>query len=198
MNKKMIGIGGAVVGTIGAAVATAMIIKKKRKNDAVETPAEEEQLAEEVTDDEEKAEQQPIRIKQHYNVVRHKPSTADVEKSEEIIKDMKYGSKHDFTSHEVNGDINDKPYVIDRFHYGEMESEGYDAVTWKLYSSGDVTDERNELVDAADIEKYIGLRNISDLGEDSDEYNDSVYIRNDALKIDFEVEYIPYEYDDFE
>lgn len=76
----------------------------------------------------------------------------------------------------------DKPYVITPEEFGEFEDDGYECVSLTYYADGVLTDEYDEPVN--DIENKVG----EDFSEHFGEYeNDSVFIRNDRLRKDFEI-----------
>lgn len=78
-----------------------------------------------------------------------------------------------------------RPYVI---HIEERdERDGYDGVSWTYFEEDDVLcNERDEIVDAGDRERLIGDANLERFGHGSGD-PDTVYIRNDALEMIFEV-----------
>lgn len=79
-------------------------------------------------------------------------------------------------------DVNDeKPYrVIEPEEFGE--EDGYERVSLTYYADGVLTDEMDEIVD--DVEGTVGVDSLTHFGEYED---DSVFVRNDTLKIDYEI-----------
>lgn len=75
-----------------------------------------------------------------------------------------------------------KPYVIHPNEVGEKEEEGYSIVSLTYYADGVVTDDDDEVLD--DIAGTITEEALTHFGEYED---DSVYVRNDRLKIDYEI-----------
>lgn len=73
----------------------------------------------------------------------------------------------------------DHPYVIRPEEFDEI---GYETVTLYYYADDFLADERDELVD--DIENTVGLDFATHFGEFED---DSVFIRNDAKEVDYEI-----------
>lgn len=73
-----------------------------------------------------------------------------------------------------------RPYVIDPDEYGEMKE--YQTVSLNYYSDGVLADDFDEVVD--DVDDTVGLDSLKRF----DEYgSDSVYVRNDERKCDYEI-----------
>lgn len=75
------------------------------------------------------------------------------------------------------------PYVIDETEFGSMEM--YEIRTLHLYSCGTVTDDDDEPLSEEEIENLVTLEAVITLKEDP--YKDSIYVRNDRLRIDYEI-----------
>jgi hypothetical protein len=76
--------------------------------------------------------------------------------------------------------INDKPYVISPDEFGEFDD--YDTISLTYYADQVLADEDDELVE--DIEETVGFESLNAFGEYED---DSVFVRNDRLKCDYEI-----------
>ena len=76
--------------------------------------------------------------------------------------------------------INDKPYVISPDEFGEFDD--YDTISLTYYADQVLVDEDDELVE--DIEETVGFESLNAFGEYED---DSVFVRNDRLKCDYEI-----------
>lgn len=74
----------------------------------------------------------------------------------------------------------DNPYVITPEEFGELD--GYDEISLTYYSDQVLTDENDELVE--DVDRVVGFESLNHFGEYED---DSVYVRNDRLKCDYEI-----------
>ena len=74
----------------------------------------------------------------------------------------------------------DGPYVIPPDEFGE--EDGYEAVSLNYYADGVLTDDWD--VPIKDVEGMVGEDSLKHFGEYED---DSVFVRNDKLKIDFEI-----------
>ena len=73
----------------------------------------------------------------------------------------------------------DRPYVITPEEFGDSD---YAIISLTCYTDGTVTNEKNKIV--ANVDELIGLDSLDHFGEYED---DSVFVRNDALQIDFEI-----------
>lgn len=88
---------------------------------------------------------------------------------------------------ELNDEGNDdsvapKPYVISPDDFGE--EDGYDQFSLTLYADGIVTDDDDRAMTDTDVELSIGHDALTHFGEYED---DSVFVRNDKLKCDYEI-----------
>lgn len=73
----------------------------------------------------------------------------------------------------------ERPYVIDPSEYGDLD---YKQVSLNYYDDGVLTYENDDVID--DVDSLVGKDSLSHFGE----YEaDTVYVRNDRLKIDFEI-----------
>lgn len=74
----------------------------------------------------------------------------------------------------------ERPYVIKPEEFEELD--GYNSVSLTYYNDGVLADDDDEIVD--DIDAIVGLESLKHFGEYED---DSVFVRNDALKCDYEI-----------
>ena len=74
------------------------------------------------------------------------------------------------------------PHVISHEEYGDQE--GYDDISLTYYSDGTVADDSDRAMADAEIEETIGKDSLTHFGEYED---DSVFVRNDRLKADYEI-----------
>lgn len=116
-----------------------------------------------------------------------------MEKGKEIIRNFNY-SKVSNTSERtknespiLNDDYSDEPYEIEPMFFGSQEM--YDMVTLYLYDDGEVRTDKYELLDDEDVENYLGERTLERLADrrDADPELDAYYVRNDRLKVDYEI-----------
>lgn len=73
-----------------------------------------------------------------------------------------------------------KPYIISPEEFGEFED--YERISLSYYADQVLADEDNEKVE--DVDNVIGLESLTHFGEFED---DSVFIRNDRLRCDYEI-----------
>lgn len=78
-----------------------------------------------------------------------------------------------------------KPYVIPPNEFDEM---GYATTSLTYYKDGILTDEDGDVLDDEHIEFYIGKDSLQTFGQYED---DSVFVRNDTLQVDYEILYDP-------
>lgn len=99
---------------------------------------------------------------------------------DEVKKYDTYMEKPENDELKPKNDRLDKPYVISPDAFGEFEN--YERIGLIYYSDNVLTDEDDEIVD--DIENIVGFEALSHFGEYEE---DSVYVRNDRIKCDFEI-----------
>lgn len=78
------------------------------------------------------------------------------------------------------GDANSRPYVISPDAFGEFDD--YDKISLTYYADGILADDNDEILE--DVEGTVGYESLGHFGEYE---NDSVHVRNDRLKADFEI-----------
>lgn len=76
--------------------------------------------------------------------------------------------------------VDDSPYVISPEEFGDQED--YDEISLTYYTDKRLADENDELVE--DVDNVVGLDSLNRFGEYED---DSVFVRNDWLKCDYEI-----------
>lgn len=110
----------------------------------------------------------------------------EIDDMNDIIMENKYISSA--TSDKEPDVVNDVPYVIKPEEYGEFAE--YSQISLTYYSNGIIVDEMDEIVD--DVDELLGPNVESHFGEYEE---DSVHIRNDRTKCDYEILYDlrPYE-----
>lgn len=120
----------------------------------------------------------------------HEKMSENKENSGRVPPEMKDGygklvQNLDYTSYsgqkeEEKKPIIDKPYVIPPEDFGEFDN--YERVSLTYYADGALADENDELVE--DVDDIIGKESLNHFGEYED---DSVHVRNDRLKCDYEI-----------
>lgn len=123
-------------------------------------------------------------------VVSDAPQQAEPRKVEEKPDISEYAAmleKQGYTSYsgigggkEEQASMEDKPYVISPEEFGEFE--GYERISLTYYSDQVLADDNDELLE--DVEGTIGFESLTHFGEYED---DSVFVRNDRLKCDYEI-----------
>lgn len=103
-----------------------------------------------------------------------------VEDYKTILQENDYDCEEDY-------DMN-RPYVIPPDEFGECE---YDTVTLTYYPDGVLTDELDEII--YDVDGVVGEESLKHFGEFED---DSVCVRNDRDKTDYEILLDPRNYSD--
>ena len=109
----------------------------------------------------------------------------DILKYSEVVKkagyNAKYGKIFDELRTSTKGDDKEFPYVITPEEYGELPD--YEQSSLIYYEEdGVVATESDDIVEGPD--EVVGLDSLKHLGEYA---NDSVYVRNDRLKCDYEI-----------
>ena len=107
---------------------------------------------------------------------------------EEILVDNGYTGYSNISATKED-DISAVPYVIPPEEFGEKED--YDCISLTYYDDGVLTDSYDELIE--DVENVVGNDSLKHFGEYED---DSVFVRNDRLKNDYEILADPRKYSD--
>lgn len=106
------------------------------------------------------------------------------EKDEVIRKEADKRSESDNRRYNYTSEINevtrDQHYIIRPDEFGEYDD--YDTISLTYYADHILTDEDDEIVE--DIEDKIGFDALNHFGEYEE---DSVFVRNDRIKCDYEI-----------
>ena len=100
------------------------------------------------------------------------------EDQEEYFRTLDECNYKNYSEAKEVADLN-KPYVIAPEEFGECE---YETVSLTYYKDGVLTDDQNYIVE--DVDFVIGRDSLNHFGEYED---DSVFVRNDELKADYEI-----------
>lgn len=100
------------------------------------------------------------------------------EESEQAYRDVIKELGYDDNNREVEEDMKE-PYVIPPEEFGEC---GYAIVSLTMYTDGLVANEKNKLI--RNVDELIGEDSLTHFGEYEE---DSVFVRNDRRKIDYEI-----------
>lgn len=118
--------------------------------------------------------------------VKEKPT---LEEMAELLKQQGYTdystavnekNKQSENKEKGGSDMTKKPYVITPEDFGW--EDGYDTISLTYYADGVLTDDFDEVVE--DIDKLVGEDSLTHFGEYED---DSVFVRNEVLKTDYEI-----------
>lgn len=116
------------------------------------------------------------------------PDAADLEEYENKIAEngyTNYSNKKEEkggTDTMTNNDGQFGPYVISPDQFDE--NPDYDVVSLTYYADKVLTNEMDEVIEPGEIDTLIGLDSLETFGEYED---DSVFVRNDEIKTDFEI-----------
>lgn len=80
----------------------------------------------------------------------------------------------------ITSDSTEKPYVIPPDQFDEFDD--YTVISLMYYADGQLADDDDELVE--DVDDVVGVESLGHFGEYDD---DVVYVRNDRLKVDYEI-----------
>lgn len=108
--------------------------------------------------------------------VEEKPSISEYAA---LLKNEGY-TNYSGTGKEEQIAMSNKPYVIFPEEFGEDEE--YEKISLTYYADQVLADENDELVE--DVEGAVGFKSLTHFGEYED---DSVFVRNDRLKCDYEI-----------
>ena len=174
MNSKVAFIIGSVVG-VGIGVAGTYSYFK----DKYEKLAEEDFNSRRVFDEDKTDEPvEPVVEKTADSRTVDKPSIAEYAA---ILQKEGYVNYNDMQDKKQKQEIAvDRPYVIQPSDFGEFDD--YEKISLTYTADGVLLDDMNEIVD--DIEETVGEDSLEHFGEYED---DSVYVRNDAKKCDYEI-----------
>lgn len=196
MNSKLLSFLAFVMGASVGSLATWKFVEKKYKQIAQEEiDSVKETYAKMRKDDLEakQADLEEAKAKLHSDA-SEKVETPEV-KPEEVKEYEDVIARHNYTSYSNNinekgGDVmTDRPYIIPPEDFGDYPD--YETISLTYYNDKVLTDEYNEIVD--DIDDLIGEDSLNHFGEYED---DSVFVRNDALKVDYEILLDPANYRD--
>lgn len=174
MNSKVAFIIGSVVG-VGIGVAGTYSYFK----DKYEKLAEEDFNSRRVFDEDKKDEPvEPVVEKTADSRTVDKPSIAAYSA---ILQKEGYVNYSDMQDKKQKQEIAvDRSYVIQPSDFGEFDD--YEKISLTYTADGVLLDDMNEIVD--DVEEVVGKDSLEHFGEYED---DSVYVRNDSKKCDYEI-----------
>ena len=98
-----------------------------------------------------------------------------VAQTQKLAVDLGYAEKKSLPPRQV-------PRVISPDEYGEKD--GYDEISLTYYADGTLADDADRAMDETEINQSVGMESLDHFGEYED---DSVFVRNDRLKVDYEI-----------
>lgn len=181
MNTTMSNAVAFTIGVATGASVTYILIKKHFKkiaDDEIDTMREyfQNKRAEEANALEEEPDEAEVKEARD----EHQEDKPNIREYASLIKKENYTNYSDTTA-DKKKEVDDveKPYVITPEEFGELD---YSTISLTYYSDGVLTYESDELVE--DVDDIVG----ADFAEHFGEYeDDSVFIRNDRMKTDFEI-----------
>ena len=174
MNSKVSFILGTIIGAGIGVAGTYSYFKDK-----YEKLAEKDFNSRRVFDEDKKDEsEEPVAEKTADSRSVDKPSIAEYAARLQKEGYVNYSDMQDKKQKQEIGV--DKPYVIQPSDFGEFDD--YEKISLTYTADGVLLDDMNEIVD--DIEETVGEDSLEHFGEYED---DSVYVRNDAKKCDYEI-----------
>ena len=79
--------------------------------------------------------------------------------------------------------MNEKPYVISPDDFGELD--GYETSSLTYYADGVLEDDYYVVIEEDAVDDMVGIESLEHFG---DYENDTVFVRNEKLKTDFEIQ----------
>lgn len=159
--------------TVGAAITWRIATTKYER----EIREELDRVYDDLSDYENPSDDSEDSSKAATNPINEKPSL------EEYAKILKKTGYNDESVIEEGGDsdMNDGPYVISPDEYGEND---YECESLTYYADGVLTDDWDNPIE--DVEGLVGVESLEHFG-DNDGDEDTVYVRNDQYKTDYEI-----------
>lgn len=114
-------------------------------------------------------------------------NAAEIEECQTVAESLGYVKYHkDVPARNERGEVelqkDERPYLIRPDEFGE--AYGYECVSLTYYADEVLTDEWDSPIEC--VEDVIGLESLKHFG-DNIEDPDTVYVRNDVFKIDYEI-----------
>lgn len=170
MKQFITFIAGAALGSL----ATWIIIKKKY-----------EQIAqEEINSVKEVYSKKKPKIEDTPDNTDDPASPEEIKQYHETIESAGYSDYSGIyqSKSEVEPDVSERPYLLSEEEFGELDN--YEAISLTHYADGILADDDDQIIPDDEIDEVVG----ADYAEHFGEYDDNtVWIRNDKLKCDYEI-----------
>ena len=180
MNSKFTGFALFVIGAGIGSVATWLLIKKKYEQltqEEIDSVKEVFLNRKPVIDNSESIDVVPEKQKKP----KDKPDITEYTKKLKEEGYIYYSNVVPENKKQEESENMDKPYILYPEEFGEYED--YETISLTYYEDQILADDDDELVDD-DIEDIVGFNSLTHFGEYED---DSVFVRNDRLKCDYEI-----------
>ncbi|MBR6322276.1 MAG: hypothetical protein IKR59_05365 [Lachnospiraceae bacterium] len=162
MNNKFVGIlSFAVGGAVGFAAANKLMKDKY------------EQLVQDEIDSVKAA------FRKEHPLPEKKERPKPTEKERKAYSE--YTAKLGYTEEKKPAPVQE-PHIISPEEFGDQDE--YDEISLTYYADGTVTDDNDRAMSEDEVEETIGKESLTHFGEYED---DSIFVRNDRLKADYEV-----------
>ena len=124
-------------------------------------------------------EKPPINIVYHQLASKYRGETNDdAAKEDETETDAEMKEGEDMSNISV-------PYLISGTEFEDNEMD-YEQKSYMLFADGILVDEFGDIIDDDDIDDIVGKDNLHHFGDDPED-PDTIYVRNDKYRTDFEV-----------
>lgn len=118
----------------------------------------------------------------HETVKEKAGESASKTETSEKVNYRKYGESLSYMQKDETTHVDLKPRIISPDEFGEQE--GYDEISLTYYADKTLTDDHDHPMDDDEIEETLGKESLQHFG---DYEPDSVFVRNDRLKVDYEI-----------
>lgn len=179
MNSKFTSFMMFVLGAaVGSAVTWQYIKKKYEQIAQEEIDSVKEVFSKHKVASQDNEPDENIHVRSRAEQAKDKPSISEYAAK---LREQGYTNYSNTTKKEEEEPMTkDKPYVIPPEEFGEFDD--YEKIGLTYYADQILADDNDELVD--DIEDVVGFESLSTFGKYED---DSVFVRNDRLKCDYEI-----------
>lgn len=180
MKNLFIFLAGGAVG----AVVTAKLVEKYYRELAEEEIAD---VVEHFKNKEKELKKLEEKVEDTNKTEKNVKNKKAKEKASKIINSENYGEAklEDVEEQLINTPIESITgiEIIDPMDFGDLSDEGYETKSWMYWNDGVLTNEVDEIIPEDEIAGYIGDA-LTHFGEIE---QDSVYVRNNANKIEYEI-----------
>lgn len=171
MNKGMTGLIFFAVGSAAGFVTAQKLLKDKY-----------EQLAQDEIDSVKAVFCKHEMVKGDKSTETKADAAAPKVSSQEKVNYRKYGESLKYIQKQEEPQVEMKPRIISPDEFGEQD--GYDEISLTYYADKTLTDDHDHPMDDDEIEETVGKDSLLHFGEYEP---DSVFVRNDRLKVDYEI-----------